>query len=114
MWAPDVTDTELTRTLLNWWFGHIRHPWSGRRLPGLLRAAGAADVTARLAPVVLSDLAAADAVTGLLGAVRRAAEQDVVPADRAAAWEEDARRRDAEGRFMLFGAMVIAQGRKAS
>lgn len=113
MWAPDAADPELTTTLLTWWFGHIRNPWMGRRLPGLFHAAGCRDVRTVILPVVLRDLAAAEALTGLAGVVPAAEKAGVVPEGRAAAWHEDLLRRDAEGTFTMFGAIVAVVALKA-
>ncbi|WP_131736993.1 methyltransferase domain-containing protein [Actinomadura roseirufa] len=113
MWAPDLTDIEAARTVLTWWFDHIRNPWIGRRLHGLLGAAGLCDVEVTVMPVVLRGVAAADGLTGLVGALRRAGELGVIPADRARAMREEAALRDTQGGFQMYGAMVLAEGRRS-
>lgn len=112
MWAPDLTDRESVRTVLSWWFDNIRNPWIGRRLPGVLVAAGARDIRVTVMPVVLQGLAAADGLTGLMDAVHRAGEVGVIPAARARALREEALGLDADGGFLMFGAMALAEGRR--
>jgi SAM-dependent methyltransferase len=110
MWAPDLADRELTRTLMHWWVDHIRHPWMGRQLPGLLREAGAAEVSTTILPIVLTSLAAADAIIGIGRIAETAIKEGVAPAERVSAWQEELIRRDAEGRFLVCGAIVVASG----
>jgi ubiquinone/menaquinone biosynthesis C-methylase UbiE len=111
MWAPDLTDRESTRTVLTWWFDNVRNPWIGRRLPGVLRAAGLGEVQVTVMPVVLKGIAAADGLTGLMDALRRAGELGVISVDRARAMREEAAVRDADGGFLMYGAMALAEGR---
>lgn len=111
MWALDMSDRALTRTLMSWWVDNVPNPWMGRQLAGLLRAAGVEDVRIELAPIVLRDLAAADGVVGLGKVATWAREQDVVPAPAAEAWGSELLRRDAEDQFLLCGAIVVAHGR---
>lgn len=112
MWAPDLTDRETTRAVLAWWFDNVRNPWIGRRLPGVLRSAGARDVQVTVMPVVLRGVAAADGLTGLMDALRHAGEAGVVPAERARALREEAAQRDADGGFVMYGAIALAEGRR--
>jgi SAM-dependent methyltransferase len=114
MWAPAMSDTRVTRTLLHWWFDHIANPWIGRQLPGLFRSAGAADVKISLKPLIMTDPAAADAVTGLCGAGRVAAEQGIISQDDAAAWQREFARREADHSFLMYGVVVVVRGRKES
>jgi hypothetical protein len=81
-------------------------------LPGVLAAAGARDVRITVMPVVLRGVAAADGLTGLMDAVHRAGTLGVIPAERARALREEALGRDADGGFLMFGAMVLAEGRR--
>jgi ubiquinone/menaquinone biosynthesis C-methylase UbiE len=112
MWAPDLDDRELTRRIMTWWGDHVPNPWVARRLRDLFVRAGARDVTVTLQPVVLTSLAAADALT-LIGKAAEAAEaQGVVPAGQARAWGEEILRRDREGRFLMFGTFVVVTGTK--
>ncbi|GAA2102425.1 methyltransferase domain-containing protein [Actinomadura alba] len=113
MWAPDLDDQEATRAVLAWWFDNVRNPWIGRRLPGVLRAAGVREVQVTVAPVVLNGLAAADGLTGLLNAVRQAGERGVIAPDRARVLQEQITAREAEGGFLMYGTIVLAEGRKA-
>ncbi|MDL4774103.1 MULTISPECIES: methyltransferase domain-containing protein [Thermomonosporaceae] len=112
MWAPDLDDREAARTVLTWWFDNIRNPWIGRRLSGLLRAAGLVEVQARLMPVVLDGIAAADGLTGFSDAVRRAGELGVLAPERARALTGNIVEREADGGFLMYGAMILAEGRK--
>jgi ubiquinone/menaquinone biosynthesis C-methylase UbiE len=112
MWAPDLTDRESARTMLAWWFDHVRNPWIGRSLHGLLTAAGLHEVRVTVMPVVLNGLDAADRLTGLKDALDLAGKAGVVPADRARAMREEATSRDAGDGFQMYGAMVVAEGRR--
>ncbi|WP_320784008.1 methyltransferase domain-containing protein [Streptomyces sp. CRN 30] len=112
LWAPDLSDHRLTRTVMNWWSDHVPNPWAARRLRGLLTAAGAADVTVRLQPVVLTSLAAAHSLTWIGKAAAVAGAQGVVDAAAARAWGEELLRRDAEGTFLMFGTFVVVTGTK--
>lgn len=112
MWAPDLDDREAARTVLTWWFDNIRNPWIGRRLSGLLRAAGLAEVQVKPIPVVLDGIAAADGLTGLSDAVRRAGEVGVLPSERARALTENIAAREADGGFLMYGVIILAEGRK--
>ena len=110
LWAPDLDDRPLTRTIMNWWSDHVPNPWVARRFRDLLVTAGAVDVTLTLLPVVLTSLAAADALTWIGRAADAAAAQGVVDAGAARAWGAELVRRDAEGRFLMFGVVVAATG----
>ena len=112
LWAPDLDDRRLTRTIMNWWSDHVPNPWVARRLRDLFVRAGAADVRVRLQPVVLTSLAAADALTWIGKAAQAAGAKGVVDAGEARAWGEEILRRDAEGRFLMFGTFVVATGTK--
>lgn len=112
MWALDMADRELTRTLLTWWFDHIANPWIGRRHPGLLRTAGAADVQVRVMPLVFAELPAADVLTGITMAARAAAAEGVIGPAQADAWEDELRAREAEGGFLMYGALAMVRGTK--
>lgn len=112
MWAPDLDDREATRTVLTWWFDNIRNPWIGRRLSGLLRAAGLAEVQVKPMPVVLDGIAAADGLTGFSDAVRRAGEVGVLPPDRVRALTDNIAEREADGGFLMYGVIILAEGRK--
>ncbi len=107
LWAPDLDDRQVTRTIMNWWSDHVPQPWVARRLRDLLVRAGAQDVRVKLQPVVLTSLAAADSLTWIAKAPAAAAAKGVVPADQAAAWGAEILRRDAEGRFLMFGTFVV-------
>ncbi|WP_327660272.1 MULTISPECIES: methyltransferase domain-containing protein [unclassified Streptomyces] len=112
LWAPDLADRGLTRTIMNWWGDHVPNPWVARRLRGLLADAGAVDITLRLQPVALTSLSAAHALTWVGKAADMAAAQGVVDADAARAWGEEILRRDAEGSFLMLGTFVVVSGFK--
>jgi ubiquinone/menaquinone biosynthesis C-methylase UbiE len=113
MWAPDLDDREMTRRIMTWWSDHVPNPWVARRMRDLFVRAGAQEVTVRLQPVVLTSLAAADALTLISKAAALAAAHGVVPAEQAGAWGEEILRRDAEGRFLMFGTFVVVSGTKS-
>ncbi|CAL9375381.1 2-methoxy-6-polyprenyl-1,4-benzoquinol methylase, mitochondrial [Streptomyces sp. enrichment culture] len=112
LWAPDLSDLDVTRTIMNWWSDHVPNPWVARRLRGLLTRAGAVDVTVTLQPVVLTSLAAADSLTWIGKAAAVAGAQGVVDEAAARAWGEELLRRDAEGTFLMFGTFVVVTGTK--
>lgn len=112
MWAPDLDDRELTRRIMTWWSDHVPNPWVARQLRDLFVRAGARDVTVNLQPVVLTSLAAADSLTWIGKAAAAAGAQGVVPPEQAKAWGEEILRRDAEGRFLMFGTFVVVTGTK--
>lgn len=114
MWSPDMDDIAFTRDLMAWWCDHIPHPWTGRRLPGLLRAAGAEDVRLETIPLQLRSLAAADSLTWINKAATAASKQGVFDDRALREWDEELRRRDAEGEFLMLGVLVVASGRKPS
>ncbi|MFE4368963.1 methyltransferase domain-containing protein [Streptomyces sp. NPDC056835] len=112
LWAPDLADRELTRTIMNWWGDHVPNPWVARRLRGLFAQAGAVDITVRLRPVVLTSLASADSLTWIGKAAALAGAQGIVDEAAARAWGEEILRRDAEGSFLMFGTFVVVSGFK--
>jgi ubiquinone/menaquinone biosynthesis C-methylase UbiE len=112
LWAPDLDDRELTRRIMNWWGDHVPNPWVARRLRDLFVQAGAVDVRVRLQPVVLDSLAAADALTWVSKAAGAAAAQGIADPEQARAWGDEIVRRDAQGRFLMFGTFVVVTGTK--
>ncbi|WP_372410359.1 methyltransferase domain-containing protein [Streptomyces luteireticuli] len=112
LWAPDLSDRDLTRRILTWWSDHVPNPWVARGLRGLFVEAAASDVTVTPWPVVLRDLASADALTWIGRAADAAVGQGVAEVEEAAAWHEELLRRDAEGRFLMLGTFVIVTGTK--
>ncbi|MFC4499170.1 MULTISPECIES: methyltransferase domain-containing protein [Streptomyces] len=112
LWAPDLDDRRLTRTIMNWWSDHVPNPWVARQLRELFVRAGAQDVRVKLQPVVLTSLAAADALTWIGKAAAAAGAQGIADAEAARAWGEEILRRDAEGRFLMFGTFVVVTGTK--
>jgi ubiquinone/menaquinone biosynthesis C-methylase UbiE len=110
LWAPDMDDRDLTRRIVHWWSDHVPNPWVARRLRDLFVRAGAADVAVRLLPVQLTSLAAADALTWIGRAAAAAGAQGVVDPAAARAWDEELRRKDAEGRFLMLGVFVAVTG----
>ncbi|GAA0538204.1 class I SAM-dependent methyltransferase [Paractinoplanes ferrugineus] len=111
MWALDLPDRSLARTLTAWWFDFIANPWVARTGPVLAKAAGLVDVRTRLFPIVFDDLAAADAMTGLNALGPAAAAQGVVPIEVADEFVESLRRRQEEGTFFMCGAVIATVGR---
>jgi ubiquinone/menaquinone biosynthesis C-methylase UbiE len=111
MWAVNCLDVAVTRQLMAWWVDHIRHPWMGRQLPGLLADTGVQDIRIDVLPVVLTSLASAEAVIGLAKVAGAAGAAGVLPADQAEAWHRDLVSRDAAGDLLTLGAIVVASGR---
>jgi ubiquinone/menaquinone biosynthesis C-methylase UbiE len=111
MWAPDAADRETTRAVLAHWFDYIANPWVARQVPGLFRAAGVEDVQVTVLPVIMTDLEAADAMTGLGRAAKLIAAEGVITAEQAQAWDDDLRARQANGSFFMCGAMLVTHGR---
>jgi ubiquinone/menaquinone biosynthesis C-methylase UbiE len=111
MWAPDATDRETTRTVLARWFDYIANPWIARQVPGLFRSAGVEDIQVTVLPVIMTDLEAADAMTGLGRAAKLIAAEGSITAEQAQAWDDDLRGRQADGSFFMCGAMLVTHGR---
>jgi hypothetical protein len=111
MWALDLPDRVLTRTLMSWCFDFIANPWIARGGPALAAAAGLTDVRTRLFPIVFQDLAAADSMTGLTKVAGAAAAQGVVSGDEAAAFGDALAARQAERSFFMCGAVIATVGR---
>lgn len=114
MWAPDAADRETTRAVLARWFDYIANPWVARQVPGLFRAAGVEDIQVTVLPVIMTDLEAADAMTGLGRAAKLIAAEGVITAEQAQAWDDDLRARQANGSFFMCGAMLVTHGRVPS
>lgn len=112
LWAPNLEDRELTRRIMNWWGDHVPNPWVARQLRDLFVQAGATDVTVKVQPVVLTSLAAADALTWVGKAADLAALQGIAGKEEAKAWGEEILRRDAEGTFLMLGTFVVVSGTK--
>ncbi|WP_409469156.1 methyltransferase domain-containing protein [Streptomyces sp. HC307] len=112
LWAPDLTDRDLTRRIMTWWGEHVPNAWVARQLRRLLIEAGAVDVTVKLLPVALTSLAAADALTWVGKAAAAAAAQGIAEETRALGWGEEIQRRDAQGTFLMLGTFVVVSGTK--
>jgi ubiquinone/menaquinone biosynthesis C-methylase UbiE len=110
MWALDHSDRHLTRTLLAWWFDVIANPWIARGMPARLDAAGLREVRVSLLPIVLHDLQAADAMTGITKAATAAAAQGVITAGQQRAFDAELSDRDRAGRFFMCGTVIAASG----
>jgi ubiquinone/menaquinone biosynthesis C-methylase UbiE len=112
MWAVDTPHVDATRRLLAWWFDFIANPWVARRMPGRFAAAGLADVEVSLSPIVLRDLTAADAMTGIARAASAAAAEGVLSAEERDKFDGALRAAQREARFLMCGAMVVSLGRR--
>lgn len=110
MWAPDLADLDLTRRLMSFWVDHIRNPWMGRRLPGLLAAAGVTELSIELLPIVMTDLKTADRVIGLADIAAAAVNEGAAEAGEAEAWHADLMERESSGRLLVCGVIVAATG----
>lgn len=105
---------DVTRRILAFRAAGYANPWSGRRLRGLLRAAGLVDVRAEVRPGDLPTLELAERRIHLVGVARAAAERGIISGAEADAWESDLAERDLQGAFTCVLLMVSAAGRVPS
>lgn len=114
MWAPDVRNRTLARTVLHWWFDQITNPWIARQQLANFVDAGLRDVTTLARPIVLRTLDAATAMTGIAYAARAAADAGVISAKERDEFDSELRTADAESRFFMCGVIIVTLGSKPS
>jgi ubiquinone/menaquinone biosynthesis C-methylase UbiE len=108
----DAPDRALTRRLLNAFCDGYQDGWMGRRLLGLFREAGLAEIAVEPVTVLLTDLSQANAVLALEDTVARAAAADLVAGADGAAWLDALRAASEAGRFFAAVSGFIVAGRK--
>ncbi len=108
----DAPDRALTRRVLNVFCDGYQDGWMGRRLPGLFREAGLAEIVVEPVTVLLTDLAQANAVLALEDTVARAGAAGVVSEAEGAAWLDGLRAASEAGRFFAAISGFIVVGRK--
>jgi ubiquinone/menaquinone biosynthesis C-methylase UbiE len=106
----DLPDQETTRRVLDCFRDHLPHPRIGRRLVGLLRDAGLAEieVTSYTACVTAFD----NAVLGLREKADSARAAGAVTADEAEAWLQALETADRAGRFFCAVTISTVSGSK--
>jgi len=110
MWALDNPDAEVTRRLFTWWFGFIANPWIARGMPARFRTLGLRDVRVTMLPVMLYDLDAANAMTGVGKAAEAGARAGVLTEAERFAFDRELTARDEDGRFFMCGAILATTG----
>ena len=108
----DHPDRALTRRLLDCYCDSYAQGWMGRRLPGLFRQVGLADVAVEPVPVLLTDFAQGNLILALEGTVARARDEGLVAAEEGEAWLAELRAADAAGRFFGCVTGFLVSGRK--
>jgi SAM-dependent methyltransferase len=101
---------DVTRRILAFRAASYANPWSGRRLRGLLRAAGLVDMRAEVHARDLPTLEFAESRIHLIGVARAAAERGVISGAEADAWESDLTERDLRGAFTCVLLMSLPRG----
>jgi ubiquinone/menaquinone biosynthesis C-methylase UbiE len=108
----DAPDRALTRRLLNSFCDGYRDGWMGRKLPGLFRAAGLAEITVEPVTVLLTDLAQANVVLALEDTVTRAGAEGGAAEAAGADWLDGLRAASEAGRFFAAVTGFMVAGRK--
>ena len=110
--AITATDRERGRLLAEQFSRISKNPESGLYLGGLLRAAGAADVSVELWPSTFTSLEAFLAVRDLWSELAYLVARRVVDAEQTAAFMAELEDRDREGSFLATVITYSATGRK--
>ncbi len=108
----DAPDRALTRRLLNRFCDGYQDGWMGRRLPGLFREAGLAEVAVEPVTVLLTELAQGNAILAIEDTVARAQAAGAVTETEGAAWLDVLRTADRTGRFFAAITGFLVSGRK--
>lgn len=108
----DAPDPSLTRRILHALCDAIASGWVGRRLPGLFRAAGLAEIAVIPVTMVLTDSALAGQLLLLERAKERAREVGAVTAAEADAWWASLDAAARAGRFFASLTGFIVSGQK--
>ncbi len=95
----DSADRGLTRTILNAWCDRFPSGWIGRRMVGLFKEAGLADVEVHPKTLVSDDLDIADRVFSFFATADGLVGAGVIDGDDAARWRNELRTANAAGRF---------------
>jgi SAM-dependent methyltransferase len=108
----DGCDFATTRAVLTAIAGGIRDPWMGRRLFGLFRRAGLAEVAVVAGAAVLTDLAEADRLFRFSEGATRAQACGAVTAEAAAHWTCSLEGAATAGEFCCAITGFVAAGRR--
>ena len=95
----DAADVETTRSVLTTLADRWPTAWSGRRLRGMFIDAGLLEVELDLVPILSTSFAEWNNRLGIEAFLSKAVEQGVLARERAFAWLNDLRARDAGGKF---------------
>ena len=110
-YALDHPDPERTRAVLLVMGARHAHPWMGRQLYGLFRAAGLTELQLAAQTHFIRRLDTSDQGT-VYQAARQAVAQGVLTPDEAAAWLAPLEEADRAGRFLSTGTHFIVGGQK--
>lgn len=97
--SVDAPDIETTRAVLAALADRAPNGWIGRRLRAMFVDAGLRDIDLQLIPILTTSFAEWNHRMGVERFLSNAIDQAIVPRDRALAWLDDLRARDAKGRF---------------
>lgn len=95
----DATDVATTRTMLAALGARAPQGWIGRRLRAMCVDLGMTDIELQLVPILSTSYAEWNDRLGVESQVALAVGDGLVPPEAAAAWLDDLRTRDAQGRF---------------
>jgi len=108
----DAPDRALTRAILDAHCDSHRSGWVGRRLYGLFKEAGLAEVAVAPLTAPLTDYALATDLLGLRQAAARAQAAGAVTAAEAAAWLDSLAATHRAGRFLGAVTLFVVSGRR--
>jgi len=105
--AIDADDVATTHTMLAALSDRSPHGWIGRRLRTMCVDAGLADIELNLVPILSTSYAEWNDRLGVKSQAALAVSGGLVNAEAAAAWLDDLRTRDAQGRFTATALLFV-------
>jgi ubiquinone/menaquinone biosynthesis C-methylase UbiE len=112
MVAIDSFDEHVTKIVLDRAAGDIRNGWMGRRLYGLFRRTGLADIRVQTHSICVRSFEAADGLLDLRTVAEHAVTAGVLPRRSVDVWLEDLVRRDQCGAFFGIVTVFVVASRK--
>ena len=103
----DATDVVTTRAMLAALSDRSPHGWIGRRLRAMCVDAGLAEIELSLVPILSTSYAEWNDRLGVESQAALAVGGGLVSAQAAAAWLDDLRTRDAQGRFTAIALLFV-------
>ncbi|MFM9885941.1 MAG: methyltransferase domain-containing protein [Burkholderiales bacterium] len=111
--AVDAGDIETTRAVLAALSDRAPNGWIGRRLRAMFVDAGLRDINQQLIPIVTTSFTEWNHRMGVERFLSNVTDQAIVPRDRALAWLDDLRARDAKGRFTGVAMLYLVAGTRS-